>query len=155
MRTNTFHFFVGNILIYRFSLIPLSTKCSVSYCDHSPSVVRSHFLVYSLASTNINQSALNLVKIYVTIRSRMRLIMGLIVSEHLKLFAFALKKNCYISLCLHCSIYKYQQISTKLGQNIYDRDITDESVMGLIGREQLELFVLELEKNDISTLFTL
>ena len=34
--------------------------------------------VYTLASTNINQSAPNLVKMYVTIRSRMRLIMDLI-----------------------------------------------------------------------------
>ena len=34
--------------------------------------------VYSLASTNINQAAPNLVKMYVTIRSRMRLIMDLI-----------------------------------------------------------------------------
>ena len=31
--------------------------------------------VYTLASTNINQSAPNLLKLYVTIRSRMRLIM--------------------------------------------------------------------------------
>ena len=31
-------------------------------------------LVYTLASTNINQSAPNLVKMYVTIRSRMRLL---------------------------------------------------------------------------------
>ena len=49
----------------------------VSYCDHSSvgvrrlSVVLSHFLVYSLASTNINQSAPNLVKMYVIIRSQM------------------------------------------------------------------------------------
>ena len=34
--------------------------------------------VYTLASTNINQSAPNLVKMYVTIRSRMRSIMDLI-----------------------------------------------------------------------------
>ena len=34
--------------------------------------------VYTLASTNINQSAPNLVKMYVTIRSRMRLIMDLL-----------------------------------------------------------------------------
>ena len=37
--------------------------------------------VYTLASTNINQSAPNLVKMYVTIRSRMRLIMDLIGPE--------------------------------------------------------------------------
>ena len=34
--------------------------------------------VYTLASPNINQSAPNLVKMYVTIRSRMSLIMDLI-----------------------------------------------------------------------------
>ena len=34
--------------------------------------------VYTLASTNINQSAPNLVKMYVTIRSQMSLIMDLI-----------------------------------------------------------------------------
>ena len=28
--------------------------------------------------------------------------------------------------CLHSSIYKYQPISTKLGQNIYDHKISDE-----------------------------
>ena len=37
--------------------------------------------VYSIASTNINQSTSNLVKIYMTIRSRMTLIMGLIGQE--------------------------------------------------------------------------
>ena len=37
--------------------------------------------VYTLASTNINQSAPNLVKMYVTIRSWMSLIMDLIKPE--------------------------------------------------------------------------
>ena len=37
--------------------------------------------VYTLASTNIDQSTPNLVKMYVTIRSRMRLIMDLIGPE--------------------------------------------------------------------------
>ena len=37
--------------------------------------------VYTLASTNINQSAPNLVKMYVTIRSRMRLIMDSVGPE--------------------------------------------------------------------------
>ena len=39
-----------------------------------------HF-VYSLASTIFNQSALNLAKIYITLRSWTRLIMGLIRLE--------------------------------------------------------------------------
>ena len=42
--------------------------------------------VYTLASTNINQLAPNLVKMYVTIRSRMRLIMDLIGPELSELF---------------------------------------------------------------------
>ena len=37
--------------------------------------------VYNVASTNINQSALNLVKMYVTIRSQMSSIMDLIGLE--------------------------------------------------------------------------
>ena len=37
--------------------------------------------VYTLASTNIDQSAPNLVKMYMTIRSRMNLIMNLIRPE--------------------------------------------------------------------------
>ena len=60
-----------------------------------------------------------------TIRSRMILIMGVIGPEqpsHLLLNS----KNCYISLCLHSSIYKYQPISSKLGQKIYDSKISDE-----------------------------
>ena len=58
----------------------------VSYCDHSPSfvrlsVVRSHFLVYTLASTNINQSPPNMVQMYMTIRALMSSIMERIRPE--------------------------------------------------------------------------
>ena len=52
-------------------------------------------------------------------------IMGLIGPQHPELFALELK-NCYISLCLHSSIYKYQPIRAKLRQNIYDHKISDE-----------------------------
>ena len=48
--------------------------------------------VYILASTNINQSAPNLVKMYVTIGSRISLIMDLIGSELSGLFAFEFAK---------------------------------------------------------------
>ena len=41
--------------------------------------------LFTLASTNINQSALNLVKMYVTIRSQMSSIMDLIGLSHLPL----------------------------------------------------------------------
>ena len=51
--------------------------------------------VYTLASTNITYlSAPNLVKMYVTIRSRMSLIMDLIRPKLSELFAFEFAKNC-------------------------------------------------------------
>ena len=48
--------------------------------------------VYILASTNINQSAPNLVKMYVTIRSRMRLIIDFIGPELSELFPLEFAK---------------------------------------------------------------
>ena len=48
--------------------------------------------VYTLASTNINHSAPNLVKMYVTIRSWMRLIMDLIGTELSELFPLEFAK---------------------------------------------------------------
>ena len=82
----------------------------VSYCDHSlsvgcPFVVSSHFLVYTLASTNINQSAPNLVKIFMTIRSRMSLILDIIGRERPELFAFELKKIAVFDFVYSLSIY--------------------------------------------------
>ena len=72
----------------------MSMEWSVSYYDHSPSVgVRPsvhNFVVNTLASTNINQSAPNLVKVYMTIRSRMCLIIELIRPELSELSALDL-----------------------------------------------------------------
>ena len=48
--------------------------------------------VYALASTNINQSQLNFVKMYVTIRSRMSSIIDLIGQELSELFALEFAK---------------------------------------------------------------
>ena len=48
--------------------------------------------VNTLASTNINQSAPNLVKMYVTIRSQMRFIMDLIGPELCELFSLEFAK---------------------------------------------------------------
>ena len=74
--------------------------------------------VYTLASTIIKQSAPNLVKVYMTIRSRMSLISGVIRPEQLKLFTLKFEKLLYLTV--YTSIYKYQPISPKRGQNIYD-----------------------------------
>ena len=77
----------------------------VSYCDHSPSVgvrhpsvICSHFLVYTLASTNMNQSAPNFVQMYMTIRSQMSLIMELIGTKLFELSALELENLPYLIL---------------------------------------------------------
>ena len=54
--------------------------------------------VYTLASTNINQSSPNLVKIYMTIRSHMSSIMDLIRPEMSELYALELKNLPYLTL---------------------------------------------------------
>ena len=67
--------------------------------------------VYTLASTNINQSAPNLIKMYVTIRSRMTSIMYLIGPELSELFPLEFAKIAE-SDCLHHNIYKCRPINT-------------------------------------------
>ena len=88
-------------------LAHLSTECSVSYCDHSPSVgVRPsdvhpsvhNLLVNTLACTNINQSSPNLVKMYVTTRARMSFIMELIGPELSELSALELENLPYLTM---------------------------------------------------------
>ena len=84
--------------------------------------------VYTLASTNINRWAPNLVETYVTIRSRMSCAIYLLRTEHLELSALELekKKKRYKWLCLHSSNCKHRPVSTKLGQNMYDQQISNE-----------------------------
>ena len=54
--------------------------------------------VYTLASTNIDQSAPNLVKMYVTIRSQMSLILDLIRQELSELSALEFENLPYLTL---------------------------------------------------------
>ena len=60
-------------------------------------IAESNF-VYTLASTNIDQSVPNSVKMYMTIRSRMSLIMDLIGPELSELSALELKNLPYLTL---------------------------------------------------------
>ena len=87
--------------------------------------IAEYDFVSTLASANIDQTAQNLVKMYVTIRSRMSLIMGLIGLELSELFALEFAKIAE-SDCLHSNICNCRPISTKHGHNIYDNDISDE-----------------------------
>ena len=54
--------------------------------------------VYTLATTNIDQSSPNLVKMYMTIRLRMNLVMDLIGPELYELSALELKNLPYFTL---------------------------------------------------------
>ena len=56
------------------------------------------YFVYTLASTNIDQSAPNLVKMYVTIRNWMSLIMDLIGPELFELSALEFENLPYLTL---------------------------------------------------------
>ena len=62
-------------------------------------------LVYSITSTNIRQSAPNVVTMNISIRSRVSLIMGQIISDHSVLSALEIEKLNFSSLFgiyLHC-----------------------------------------------------
>ena len=61
--------------------------------------------VYSVASTNINQSAPNLVTIYMSSRSQMCLIMGQVIPDRLVLSALEIEKlnfSCLFCIYLLC-----------------------------------------------------
>ena len=57
-----------------------------------------YYFVYTLASANINQSAPNLVQMYMTIRSQMSLIMEVIERELSELSALELENLPYLTL---------------------------------------------------------
>ena len=84
--------------------------------------------VYTLASANINQSAPNLVKMYVTIRSWMRSIMDLIGPELSELFPLEFAKIAE-------SYFVYTIASTNVDQlipNMVTIHMTMRSLMSLI-----------------------
>ena len=66
-----------------------------------------YFTVDTLASANIDQSVPNLATIYMLIRSRMRLFMGQIESEHPELFALEFGKIAEYDFVYTLIIYKY------------------------------------------------
>ena len=99
--------------------------------------------VYTLSSTNINQSAPNLVKMYVIIRSRMSLIMDLIEPELLELSALELENLPYV----------YNRASANIDQSVPNLATIYlplrswmSSIIEQIKPEYPELFALEFGK---------
>ena len=107
----------------------------------------------SLSSANIDQSAPNLVKIFMSNRIWMISIMGPIGPEQLELFALELGKIATFDFCLLSSIYKYKPISTKLGHNEYEHRSQMSLIMGQVIPDQWVLSALEIEKLNFSSLF--
>ena len=101
--------------------------------------------VYTLASTNIDQSTPNLVKMYVTIWSRMSLIMDLIGPELFELSALELKNLPYLTVDTLESSYFDQSVQNMA--TIY-KPIKSRmsSIMGQIESEHPELLALEFGK---------
>ena len=102
--------------------------------------------VYSLSSTNIDQSAPNLVKMYVIIRSRMRSIMDLIGPELSELSALELEKIAIFD-------FVYTLASSNIDQSVPNFDtiylpirFRMRLIMEQIKPEHPELFALEFEK---------
>ena len=120
-------------------------KCSVSYCDHSPSIgvppsVHPHFSYiykYEPISTKLGQ--------YVTIKSRMSWIIDVIRPELSKLHALEIKNMPFDLVYTVASININQ--STPNLVTIYMTIRSQMSyIMDIIRPEHLELFALELGK---------
>ena len=60
----------------------------------------------------------------------MSLIMDIIRPEHPELYALELGKIAELDFVCTLNIYKYEPISTKLGQNEYHHKISDEFAYG-------------------------
>ena len=122
--------------------------------------------VYTLASTNIHQLTLNLVKMYVTIRSQMSFVMDLIrlepssimdqiEADHPELFALEFGKiaeSDFVNTLASTNIDQSAPDLVKMYMTIRSRM---SLIMNLIGPELFELYSLEFENLPYLTLFTL
>ena len=102
--------------------------------------------VYAVASTNINQSAPNLVKMYLTIRSQMSSIMDPIGPELLELSALELKKFAIFDFVYTLASANIDQPVPNLAIIYMPIRSNMSSVMGRIKADHPELFALEFGK---------
>ena len=107
--------------------------------------------VYTLASTNIDQSIPNLIKMNTNIRSRISSIMDLIRPELSELSVLEFEKLQY--LIFFFFFFFLNPASANIDHsapNLVTIYMTNRSrislIMGIIGPERLELFAIELEK---------
>ena len=101
-------------------------------------------LNYTLASTIINRSAANLVKIYMIIRPQLSSIMGVIGPEQLSYFPLKIAFYHIVYTVASTNINTLVPNLVKLYVTIRSRI---SSIMGVIRPEQLEVFAIELESS--------
>ena len=101
--------------------------------------------VYTLASTNIDQSAPNLVKMSMTIRTRMSVIIDLIEPELSELSAIELENLPYLTVHTLASA-NFDQSVPNLATIYMPIKSQMSSIMGQIESEHPELFALEFGK---------
>ena len=102
--------------------------------------------VYILASTNIDQSAPDLIKMYMTIRSQMSSIMDLIGPELFELFALELKKVAIFEFVYTLASANIDQSVPNLATIYMPIKSRMSSIMRQIESEHPELFALEFGK---------
>ena len=117
-------------------------------------IVESDF-VYTLASTDIDQSAPNLVKMYKTIRSRMSLIMELMGPELSRVICPWIRKFSTFNFVYTLASTSIDQSAPNLVKIYMTIRSGMSSIMDLIRPELFELSALEFENFPYFTLFTL
>ena len=111
--------------------------------------------VYTLVSTNIDQSAPNLVKTYMTLRSRMSSIMDQIEPELSELSALEFRKFAIFDFVYTLASANIDESVPNLATIYMPIKSRMSSILGQIELEHPELFALEFGKIDELTLFTL
>ena len=77
---------------------PIGLEQMELFAPELGNIAAFYFFFYPLASTNINQSAPNLVTMYMSIRSQMSLIMGQVIPDQSVLSALEIEKLNFSSL---------------------------------------------------------
>ena len=112
-------------------------------------------LFYNLASTNNDQSAPNLVKMYMTIRSQMSLIMDLIGPELSELSALEFEKFAIIDFVNTLTSSNIDQLVPNMTTIFMPIKSQMRSILGQIESEHLELSAFEFENLPYLTVNTL
>ena len=112
-----------------------------SYLPLNQKKIAEFDFVYTLTSTNINQSAPNLVEMYMTLRSRMNYSMDLI-----RVIWTRIRKTTIIDFVYALASANINQSAPNFARICITNRSRVRLIMNPLGLEQPELFALELGK---------